>query len=232
MVCDLAIDQMRGIQFEQIMRLRSLNCYAGRLGHLAQAPDISPLAIYLELRGLLGELAALQPDRDQYAVPAYDHDNPLVCFSELCNRIRNLLHGTVAPSYIKVDLNREGRLMVATLTDEQLTRPNEYFLGIKTKQDPRMLGRLVEDADKFKLMARSLADRRIWGIRLSEERHPPLELPASAGLHYFRLLRADSTKMWERIKQEKSIAVSWGEGIETSDFELALYMTVPEGGSK
>ncbi|HUS92325.1 MAG TPA: type VI secretion system baseplate subunit TssK [Phycisphaerae bacterium] len=226
-----SIDQMRGIQFEQIMRLRTLNGYAGRLPHMVQAPSLSPFEIYLELRGLLGELAALQPDRDQYEVPPYDHDNPLVCFADLCNRIRGLLRGTVAPSFVKIDLNREGRLMVADLTDEHLTRPNEYFLGIKTGEDPRTLGRLVEDPDKFKLMARSLANQRIWGIRLAEERHPPLELPASSGLHYFRLMRADSARMWERIKQEKSIAARW-EGIETADFAIALYMTVPEGGKK
>jgi type VI secretion system protein ImpJ len=225
-----SIDTMRGLQFEQMMRLRTLNHYAGRLPHLTQAPSVSPFAVYLELRGLLGELAALAPDRDQYETAPYDHDNPLVCFSDLCTRIRGLLRGTVAPSFIKVEFSREGRLMVAALTDEHLERPNEYFLGIKTQQDPRTLGRLVEDADKFKLMARTLANQRIWGIRLAEERHPPLELPSQVGLHYFRLMRADSTRMWERIKQEKSIAVRW-EGIEASDFELALYMTVPEGGT-
>ncbi len=225
-----SIDSMRGLQFEQIMRLRTLNSYAGRLPHLIQAPSVSPFEIYLELRGLLGELAALYPDRDQYESPAYDHDNPLVAFADLCSKIRGLLRGTVAPSFMKVELNREGKLMVAELTDEHITRPNEYFLGIKTQMDPRQLGRLVEDIDKFKLMARSLANQRIWGIRLAEERHPPLELPASTGLHYFRLMRADSTRMWERIKQEKSIAIRWEE-IETSDFELTLFMTVPEGGS-
>jgi type VI secretion system protein ImpJ len=223
-----SIDQIRGLQIEQIMRLRTLNAYAGRLPHMVPAPNLSPFEIYLELRGLLGELTALSPDRDLYEVPPYDHDNPLVCFSDLCTKIRGLLRGTVAPSFIKVDLNREGKLMVAELTEEHLTRPNEYFLGIKTQQDPRMLGRLVEDADKFKLMARTLAHQRIWGIRLAEERHPPLELPAATDLHYFRLMRADSTRMWERIKQEKSVAVRW-EGIEASDFELALYMTVPDG---
>lgn len=226
-----SIDTMRGLQFEQVMRLRTLNNYAGRLGHLVQAPNVSPFELYLELRGLLGELAALYPDRDQYEVAPYNHDRPLVCFSELCDRIRGLLRGTVAPSFLKVELHREGRLMVAEMTDEHLTRPNEYFLGIKTQTDPRQLGRLVEDADKFKLMARSMANQRIWGIRLAEERHPPLELPSQVGLHYFRLMRADSTRMWERIKQEKSIAIRW-EGVETSDFELALYMTVPEGGNR
>jgi type VI secretion system protein ImpJ len=224
-----SIDTMRGLQFEQIMRLRTLNHYAGRLPHIVAAPNVSPFEMYLELRGLLGELAALYPDRDQYEVPPYDHDNPLVCFSDLCDKVRGLLRGTVAPSFIKVELHREGRLMVAELTDEHVTRPNEYFLGIKTQMDPRQLGRLVEDADKFKCMAKSLASQRIWGIRLAEERHPPLELPSQVGLHYYRLMRADSARMWERIKQEKSVAVVWG-GIEASDFELAIYMTVPDGG--
>ena len=225
-----SIDTMRGLQLEQMLRLRTLNCYAGRLGHMAAAPNTTPSDMYLELRGLLGELAALVPDRDMYDVPAYDHDKPLVCFAELCTRIRRLLRGTVAPSFMKLDFTREGRLMVAELTDEQINRPNEYFLGIKTQMDPRQLAQLVEDADKFKFMAKTLAQQRIWGIRLAEERHAPLELPSQVGLHFFRLMRAESTRMWERIKQEKSIAVRW-EGIETSDLELALYMTVPGGNS-
>ncbi len=225
-----SIDTMRGLQLEQMLRLRTLNCYAGRLGHMAAAPNTTPSDMYLELRGLLGELAALVPDRDMYDVPAYDHDKPLVCFAELCTRIRRLLRGTVAPSFMKLDFTREGRLMVAELTDEQINRPNEYFLGIKTQMDPRQLAQLVEDSDKFKFMAKTLAQQRIWGIRLAEERHAPLELPSQVGLHFFRLMRAESTRMWERIKQEKSIAVRW-EGIETSDLELALYMTVPGGNS-
>jgi len=223
-----SIDAMRGLQFEQMMRLRTLNHYGGRLPALAAAPNVAPFAMYLELRGLLGELAALMPDRDQYDCAAYEHEAPLVCFSELCAKIRSLLRGAVAPSYIKADFSREGRIMVAALSDEQLTRPNEYFLGIKTKTDPRALCQLVEDGDKFKLMAKTLVNQRIWGVRLAEERHPPLELPSQVGLHYFRLMRADSVRMWERIKQEKTVALRW-EGIETSDFEIALYMTVPSG---
>ncbi len=225
-----SIDTMRGLQFEQMLRLRTLNCYAGRVGHMAAATNTTPSDMYLELRGLLGELAALVPDRDMYDVPAYDHDKPQVCFAELCTRIRRLLRGTVAPSFMKLDFTREGKLMVAELSDEQINRPNEYFLGIKTQMDPRQLAQLVEDSDKFKFMAKTLAQQRIWGIRLAEERHAPLELPSQVGLHFFRLMRAESTRMWERIKQEKSIAVRW-EGIETSDLELALYMTVPGGNS-
>jgi hypothetical protein len=116
---------------------------------------------------------------------------------------------------------------MAYFEEDHFSRPNEYFLGIRTKEDPRGLARLVEDADKFKLMAKSLAARAIWGVRLEEERHPPLTLPSEVGLHYFRLLRAESARMWERIQDEMAMAIRW-PGMETSDFKIALYMTIPE----
>ena len=222
-------EQVRGIGFEQILRLRALNRFAGRLRHVAAAPSVSPFEIYLELRDLLGGLAALYPDNDQFEVADYDHDNPGVIFHELCAKIRRLLRGTVAAPILRLHFRLEGNILVADLTDEHLTKPNEYFLGIKTKQDPSQLAKLVENPDEFKLMAKTLAARAIFGVRLAEERYPPFGLPAETGLHYYRLLRADSKRMWDRISQEKAAAIRF-PGVETSDFDITLYMTIPEAG--
>jgi type VI secretion system ImpJ/VasE family protein len=219
------VDTMRGVQFEQMLRLRTLNRFSARLPHMVMAPGITPFELYLELRELLAELAALHPDRDQFEAAAYDHDNPAVAFNELAQKIRGLLRGSVAARFLSVAFSRADKTLVAALTDEHLNVPNEYFLGIKTKDDPRAVAMLVEDADKFKLMAKSLVQQRIWGIKLAEERHPPLELPSQSGLHYFRLMRAESQRMWDRIKDEKSVAIRWPE-LETSDFNVSLYMTV------
>ena len=223
-----SMDTLRGRQFEQILRLRTLSRRAARLLHLSQGPAVSPFVMYLELRELLGELAALHPDRELYDVADYDHDNPAVAFKELANKIRPLLKGAVQASFDKVQFTRDGQIQVATLTDEQLTRPNEYFLGIKTGQDPRALATLVEDGDKFKFMAKAMVQSRSYGVKLVEERHPPMELPSQVGLHYFRLHRADTPRMWERIVREKVIGVRWPDP-DVSDYELTLYMTVPPG---
>lgn len=222
------IETMRGIQFEQVLRLRTLNHFGPRLLHMVQVPGVAPFEAYLELRGLLGELAALHPDRDQTDVADYSHDNPAIPFRELSAKIRPLLQGAVRPSYLRVAFTRDAKMLLASLTDEHLTQPNEYFLGIRTKDEPRALAKLVEDPDRFKLMAKSLTGRAIWGIKLGEERQPPLELPAETGLHYFRLLRGESARMWDRIKDEKVMTVQWPE-IDTSDFGITLFMTVPEG---
>jgi len=224
-----AADHLRGVQFEQLLRLRTLNRWGAVLeswgGILGKLP---PFEVYVGLRQLLAELAALRPDRDAFDVPAYDHDNPLPCFDELSRRIRSLLQGTVEAKFLKVAfaLEQGSGCFYATLDDEALSRPNEYYLAIKTKWDPKQLAQLVEDRDKFKLMPRSLARQRIYGIRLAYEAYPPVELPAEIGLCYFRLMRHESGRMWERVAQEKALAATWPEA-EASDFALTLYMTVP-----
>lgn len=225
------IDTVRPRQFEQLMRLVTLNRFAGSLPSLVHVPGVPPFEVYLQLRELLGELAALRPDRDQAEAPAYDHENPKPVFEDVIARIRSLMGEDVAPSFIKLDFKKEDGVFGATLTDEHCTRPNEYFLGIKTRDDPRVLAKLVENVDQFKFMAKSMARLNIFGVKLQEERHPPLELPSQAGLNYFRLVVGESQRMWDKIKSEKQAAIIW-PGVDASDFVLSLYMTVPPGGEK
>jgi type VI secretion system protein ImpJ len=222
-----SIDTMRGIQFEQIMRLRTLNRFGPRLEALIESSNLAPFDIYLELRELLGELAALHPDRDLYDCVPYQHENPYPCFSEVANKIRELLRGSVAPSFLKVPFVKTDGVCKAVLTDEHFLRPSDYFLGIRTKEDPRSLAQLVEDADRFKLMPESMAGRAIRGVILKEERFPPLELPAQSNLYYFRLLRGESARSWQQIQTERTAVVRW-TGNELADYDLTLYMTLPK----
>jgi type VI secretion system protein ImpJ len=223
-----SLENLRGIQFEQIMRLRTLNRFGARLPSLAEAPNTSPFVMYLELRELLGELTALHPDRDVFDVPAYDHDNPYLAFGELSAKIRSLLRGTVAPTYMKVAFASVGEIVTAVFEEKHFALPSDYFLGIETREDPRALAALVENPDEFKLMPKSMASRAIRGVLLKEERFVPLELPAKANLHYFRLLRSASTRAWDQIQAEKAAVIRWpDEGV--SDFDISLYMTLPAG---
>src|SRR6266498_6055322 len=228
-----SIDTMRGVQFEQVMRLRTLNRYSARLPSIIAAPIATPFNVYLELRELLAELAAMHPDRDEFESAPYRHDNQFLCFRELSNKIRSFLRGAVAPSFLKLAFKDVGGVLTANFSPEHFTQPNAYFLGIKTKLDPTAVARYVEDGDKFKLMPQSLATRAIRGIELKEERHAPLELPAAADLHYFRLERANSARMWQQIQTEKTAAIRWTGGeLDWSDASFTLYMTVPAGSAK
>ncbi|MHC5001566.1 MAG: type VI secretion system baseplate subunit TssK [Planctomycetota bacterium] len=224
-----SIETIRGAQLEQLLRLQSLSRAAARLPHLVEAPAITPFAFYIELRTILAELAALHPDRDPSEVPDYRHDTPYPAFSELDIKIRALLRGAVAPSFIKADFALAEGIFSVALTDEHLQRPNEYYLAIKTKEDPVALARLVEDGDKFKLMPTSLTGRAIRGVKLVEERHPPLQLPSEVDLHYFRMVRADNARVWERVEQDRGLTAQW-PNCEVGDTKLTLYMPIADGG--
>lgn len=223
-------DTMRGAQFEQIMRLRTLNRYAARLPSLAQATSVAPFTWYLELRGLLGELVALYPDRDDFDVVPYDHDNPVLCFRELSSKIRNYLRGAVQPSFIKVPYKMQDGDLCAAFTEEHFTRPIDYLLGIKTKDDVVQLEAFVQNSDKFKLMPRSASRRAFFGLPLKAERHAPLELPAQADLHYFRLQRNERNgeRYFDAIRAEKASVIKWAENERPNpDWDIAIYMIVP-----
>jgi type VI secretion system protein ImpJ len=222
-----SIDTMRGIQFEQVMRLRTLNRFGASLEALVGTSNVAPFEIFVLLRELLGELAALHPDRDLFETEPYNHDNPYPAFNELAAKIRQLLRGSVAPSFLRVPFADVNGLLSATLTEEHLQRPADYFLGIRTKEDPRTLALLVEDADRFKLMPQSMAGRAIRGVVLKEERFPPLELPAQTGLYFFRLLRGQSSRSWQQIQSEKIAVVRW-TGNDSADYDITLYMTLPK----
>jgi type VI secretion system protein ImpJ len=220
------METLRGQQFEQVLRLRTLNRFAGRLDALLQAPAIAPFNWYLELRELHGELTALQPGRDDYNLPAYDHENLFPVFERLDNKVRGLLRGSVAASYLQLEFTREPGMQGLALTEEHFTKPVEYFLAVQSKLDPREVVRAVEDADQFKFMPRSLATRAIRGVVLKEERVPPLQLPARTGLTFFRINRTESGRVWSQIQLEKSAVLRWPEA-DTSDFQITLFMTLP-----
>jgi type VI secretion system protein ImpJ len=228
-----SLENLRGLQFEQMMRLRTLSHYSARLPQMVPAPGLTPFDMYLELRALLSELTALHPDRDEFDCAPYNHENPYLCFRELSTKIRAHLRGAVAPSFLKVAFADVNGLLTATFADEHFTQPNAYFLAIKTKLDGTALARYVQDGDKFKLMPQSLATRAIRGIELKEERHPPMELPAASDLFYFRMERAASARMWQQVQAEKSAAVRWtGNELDWSGASFTIYMTVPNNPSK
>ena len=228
-----SLDTMRGIQFEQLLRLRTLNRFSASLPSLSQAPIVTPFDIYVQLRELLGELAALHPDRDEFESSPYRHDHQFLCFRELADKIRPFLRGAVKASFLELPFKDVGGILTANFSDDHFSQPNAYFLGIKTRLDPTALARYVEDGDKFKLMPQSLATRAIRGIEIKEERHAPLELPAAADLHYFRLERANSPRIWQQIQSEKTATIRWiGSELDWSDAAFTLYMTVPSGATK
>jgi len=225
----LRVENLRGDQLVQLLRLHTLSRASARLGQLVSVVGVTPFTLYLELRELLGELCALTPERDDFVVADYNHDNPQPCFRDVANRVRSLLQGQVVERFVKVDFKKEAEVFAAALNQEHFEAPSEYFLAIRTRKDPKALVALVENPDQFKLMPRSMEKTAVFGLPLAVEHAPPPMLPLQTGLHYFRLDVTERKRIWNAMKKEQSMAVV-GPMAEMSDFEMALYMILPETG--
>ncbi len=221
------IETIRGVQYEQLLRFRTLKRSVARLKSMLDTGRMPPFAWHLELRGLHAELAALHPEQNNADPMAYDHDDLARTFSDIDGRIRTVLRAGLGASFLRLEFASEEGGLAAQLTEEHVSRPVDYYLAVKSKNDPRGIIRLVEDPDQFKFMPRSMANRAVRGMLLKEERVPPLQLPAQVGLTYFRCLRDESKRIWQQMQMEKSIVVRWPE-MGDGDMQVTLYMTVTD----
>lgn len=220
-------------KWDLTMRLAMLNRYCGSLPAVIEEGTISPFAVYLELRALLGELLALNPGKGGFDCEPYNHLDPLRGLRELDRKIRAEIGPPRDREPLKVAFTVvQPGLLRATLEASHFEKPTGYFLGIKTKVERNKLANYLADANKFKLMPGSMERVAIFGVEIKEENHPPLELPGQSDLHYFRVMPASNQRRWDKIKEDKILALVWNNAeFDLSDATITLYMTLPTGGA-
>ena len=218
------------VKWDLTMRLTTLNRFCGRLPSVVEEGTIAPFAMYLELRELLGELLALNPDKGVFECEAYNHLDPLRNFRELDRKIRAEIRVSRATEPLKVVFSGSPGLLRATLESQHFEKPTGYYLGIKTKADRTKLALYLGDSNKFKFMPKSMEQVAIFGVELKEENYPPLELPGQSDLHFFRLVPTSNQRRWDQIKTDKAVSLVWNNvEFDLSDATVTLFMTLPTG---
>ena len=222
-------ENLRG-QFEQVLRLRTLNRFMSRLNSLIDAPKLPPFFMYLELSGLLGELSALQPQiaSDLNPLP-YDHDRLNVCFADLRAKILRALRGPEPPILLEAPFATSEGVLKAELTDDQLDRPTAYYLGVRTRMpadDRDELARSVRDHDQLKVMPPTEVWEPEYGITLGPE---SFSLPPKEDTAYFPLCRDLSPEKWKKIVTERAAALWLAPNFKWRDADFCLLMTLPTG---
>jgi len=218
-------ETIRGVQFQQMLRFKTLSRFSATLPQLAKTRQISPFEIYLSLMELLGELSALDPTKDRLNLVDYDHNRLGLVFGDLTDRVTSLLKkaGDEGGDYVPVSFQHDGKVPVATLTPQHFADAAEIYLAVQSQQDAHQVVELVENRDEFVLRVPSKIHKRVPGLELEHERTPPLQLPAQVGMHYFRIQTARSAERWAEVKAETKLAARW-TSMETDDFQLKLYI--------
>ena len=204
------------VKWELTLRLTTLNRFCGSLPSLIEEGTVTPFAMYLQLRELLGELLALNPDKGVFECEPYNHLDPLPVFQGTGPEDPRARSGCPArPNRCGWRLRGQPGLLRATLEPQHFEKPTGYFLGIKTKVERTKLALYVSDANKFKLMPRSMERVAIFGVEIKEENYPPLELPGQSDLHYFRVCRRPTSAVGTRSRRTRRFRWSGTTRIST-----------------
>jgi predicted component of type VI protein secretion system len=192
---------------------------------------VTLFSIYVALKELLAELASLYPAKGLPEPLPYDHDNPYPPFRDLDRKIRSYLGGVTGPTYRKVDFHlveNVGRFY-ADFRPDFFPGATGFYLAVEGPLDAGRLTQLVTDPDLFKLQPRSYETRALFGMKLTEERHPPPELPYTGKRFFYRV--TEDAKVWEQFKKEAQGVVHFGDDdvgkYDQKSFRIALYATLP-----
>ena len=216
------------VKWELSLRLMILSRFCGSLPSIVEEWLVPPFTVYLQLRELLGELLALHPEKAVFECELYNHLDPFRSFKQLDQKIRELIRVTRGPGALQVPFSGNPGLLRASLEPMHFEKPTGYYLGVKTRVERTKLALYLSDANKFKLMPRSMEQVAIFGIELKEENYPPLELPGQNDLHYFVVLPASNQRRWDQIKQDKGMSLVWNNTeFDLADAAFTLYMTLP-----
>lgn len=217
----------RGISFDShsagdarlFASLRLLNEASARLGVLAFARGVHPLAAYLELCGVVGQLAILDDaNLVTPALPAYDHDDLGRVFGQARKYLDHLLAGggeglaLEQRPFIGAGL----RMQVGLEKPTWLEQGWQMFIGVKSDLPPaETLELLLEGGLRMKVSSASRVDdlfaRGMAGLKFSHVQAFPTLLPRREGLLYLQVDRDSQKEEWDKVRASLTLAIRLNE---------------------
>lgn len=234
----------RGITFDSTSQgdallfnqLRVFNEAYAVLGTQVFAKGVHPLASYLELCRLIGQLAIFGPTRRTPDLPRYDHDDLATCFYRLRQYFDEYSQSAGEPSYKERPFTGAGLRMQVTLEPSWLEAANQVFVGVRSRFSAEDCVRLLTKAGQLEMKIGS-SDRvdeiyrmGLPGLRFGHAPKPPRALPQMTNLVYFQVQRDSQQQEWLHVQKSLTLAVRLNEHLIVGNIQGQRVLTIRSGG--
>ncbi|WP_374592171.1 type VI secretion system baseplate subunit TssK [Aquabacterium sp.] len=188
--------------------LHTVSSSFAALSHVLRNPGFHPERLYQELLRLAGALMTFSKHHTLADLPAYDHGEPGVSFTQLDHIIRELLETVISTRYFAIALSEtRPSYHMGRLDSEQLSANTHLYLGVSASVPPAELVDMVparfkigspDDVEKLVLSA-------MPGVKLIAAQQVPAAIPVRPGAYYFSL--EPRGVLYERMLQAQSISL-------------------------
>jgi type VI secretion system protein ImpJ len=205
--------------------LYTINSHFPLIQHLFEVKRGHPQDLFATLLSLAGCLTTFSTTVHPRDLPKYDHDNCEPPFTELDEKLRNLLETVVPSNFISLPLKLVAQNVYATaLADDKYFANTRMYLAINADMNEGEL--IAKTPSLIKVCSANhiehLIKQALPGVTLMHNPRPPSAIPVKLNHQYFSLNMTGV--YWEAILRARNLAAYVPGDFPTPQMELIILL--------
>jgi type VI secretion system protein ImpJ len=210
--------------------LYTVNAYAPLINHLYEAGTRHPERLFEAMAALTGALTTFSTTLHPRDIPAYDHDNLSLCFTNLDEKLRALLETTVPTNCVSLPLKLVRTSIYSTeLAEDRYLKSTQMYLAVSAEVSQSEI--IEKTPGLVKVCSASHIDHLMTyalpGLELTHVPTPPNSIPVKLRYNYFSL--AQTGPAWEAVRRARNFAAYVPGDLPNPQLELLILL--PQGSA-
>jgi type VI secretion system protein ImpJ len=205
--------------------LYTVNSYAPLINHLYEAGTRHPESLFASMAALTGALTTFSTTLHPRDIPAYDHDNLSLCFTNLDEKLRALLETTVPTNCVALPLKLVRPSIYATdLAEDKYLKSTQMYLAVNAEVSQSEI--IDKTPGLVKVCSNSHIDHLMTyalpGVELTYVPTPPNSIPVKLRYNYFSL--SQTGPAWEAVRRARNFAAYVPGDLPNPQLELLILL--------
>ncbi|MBI3681795.1 MAG: type VI secretion system baseplate subunit TssK [Acidobacteria bacterium] len=205
--------------------LYTVNSHFPLIQHLFETRRGHPQELFMTMLSLAGCLTTFSTLIHPRDLPKYDHEDPEPPFSDLDEKLRNLLETVVPSNFVSLALKLVAPHIYATaLADDKYFKDTRMYLAINADMNE---GELIAKAPSLIKVCSAnhiehLVRQALPGVLLTHTPRPPSAIPVKLNHQYFSLNL--SGVYWEAVLRARNLAAYVPGDFPSPQLELIILL--------
>jgi len=205
--------------------LYTLNNHFPLLRHILEARRGHPEELFRALSSLAGALTTFSLKIQPRDLPAYAHDDLGGCFTELDEKLRQLLETVIPSNFVALPLKLVRPSVYATpVDDDKYFKGTKFYLAVSADMNE---GDLIKRAPQLikvgsPAQIEQLVRQALPGMQLTHSVKPPASIPVKLNYQYFSLNQVGSP--WETVMRARNLSAYVPGDITNPQLELIILL--------
>lgn len=205
--------------------LYTVNSHFPLVRHIQESRRGHPEAVFRLLVALAGALTTFSPKIQLRDLPVYNHEQLGPCFTELDDKLRELLETVVPTNYVSLPLKMVQTSIYATLlNDDRYLTGTKMYLALKAEMKATDLAKRAPQLIKLGAASQieHLVRQALPGIAITHQSRPPASIPVKLDFQYFSLNQAGA--VWEGVSRSRTMGAYVPGDIANPQLELIIVL--------